>query len=38
MNLLQLITLLYGDNFSIFKPGVPADHDEYKLKVLQRQM
>lgn len=34
---LQLITLLYGDNFFLFKPDVPADHDNYELKILQRQ-
>ncbi|KAE8384375.1 kinase-like domain-containing protein [Aspergillus alliaceus] len=32
-----LITLLYGDNFSLFKPNVPRDHDEYEIKILQRQ-
>ncbi|KAJ9298774.1 hypothetical protein DTO217A2_8361 [Paecilomyces variotii] len=32
-----LITLLYGDNFFLFKPDVPADYDEYELKILQRQ-
>ncbi|KAB8079449.1 kinase-like domain-containing protein [Aspergillus leporis] len=32
-----LITLLYGGNFFIFKPDVPADHDDYELKILQRQ-
>ncbi|KAB8215584.1 hypothetical protein BDV33DRAFT_195103 [Aspergillus novoparasiticus] len=34
---IQLITLLYGDNFFLFKPDVPTDHDEYGLKILQRQ-
>jgi len=29
--------LIYGDNFFLFKPDVPADHDEYELKILQRQ-
>jgi serine/threonine protein kinase len=29
--------LLYGDNFFLFKPDVPADHDDYELKILQRQ-
>lgn len=33
----QLITLLYGDNFFLFKPDVPADHGEYEMKILQRQ-
>ncbi|KAI9929490.1 hypothetical protein MW887_000963 [Aspergillus wentii] len=32
-----LITLLYGDNFFLFKPGVSTDHEEYELKTLQRQ-
>ncbi|PKY04130.1 kinase-like protein [Aspergillus campestris IBT 28561] len=32
-----LVTLVYGDNFFLFKPDVPADHDEYELKILQRQ-
>ncbi|KAJ9232237.1 hypothetical protein DTO166G5_6390 [Paecilomyces variotii] len=32
-----LITLLYGDNFFLFKPDVPATHAEYELKILQRQ-
>jgi serine/threonine protein kinase len=29
--------LFYGDNFFIFKPDVPADHEEYELGILQRQ-
>ncbi|KAB8278740.1 kinase-like domain-containing protein [Aspergillus minisclerotigenes] len=33
----SLITLLHRDNFFLFKPDVPADHDEYELKILQRQ-
>ncbi|KAE8351909.1 putative serine/threonine protein kinase [Aspergillus coremiiformis] len=33
----MLISLLYGDNFVLFRPDVPADHDEYELKILQRQ-
>jgi serine/threonine protein kinase len=37
LTLHQLITLLYGGNFFIFKPDVPADHDDYELKILQRQ-
>ncbi|KAE8319465.1 kinase-like domain-containing protein [Aspergillus transmontanensis] len=32
-----LVALLYGDNFFLFKPDVPADHDEYESKILQRQ-
>ncbi|OOF90709.1 hypothetical protein ASPCADRAFT_400674 [Aspergillus carbonarius ITEM 5010] len=33
----MLITLIYGGNFFIFKPDVPADHEEYELKILARQ-
>lgn len=29
--------MLYGDNFFIFKPDVPADDDQYELAILQRQ-
>ncbi|KAL2782708.1 kinase-like protein [Aspergillus keveii] len=29
----MLISLLYGEGFHIFKPDVPADHDEYDLKI-----
>ncbi|EFQ98610.1 serine/threonine protein kinase [Nannizzia gypsea CBS 118893] len=32
-----LITLIYGDNFFMFKPDVPADHNEYELRILRRQ-
>ncbi|KAJ5921055.1 hypothetical protein N7466_009381 [Penicillium verhagenii] len=32
----MLISLLYGDGFHIFKPDVPADHDEYDLKILMK--
>lgn len=34
--MLQLISLLYGDGFHIFKPDVPADHDEYDVKILMK--
>ncbi|KAL4820711.1 kinase-like domain-containing protein [Aspergillus spinulosporus] len=30
----QLISLLYGAGFHIFKPDVPPDHDEYDVKIL----
>ncbi|KAJ0417874.1 serine/threonine protein kinase [Aspergillus carlsbadensis] len=30
------MSLLYGEGFHIFKPNVPADHDEYDLKILVR--
>jgi hypothetical protein len=30
----QLISLIYGEGFHIFKPNVPVDHDEYDLKIL----
>ena len=29
--------MIYGDNFFLFKPDVPADHEEYELKILMRQ-
>ncbi|KAB8257634.1 kinase-like domain-containing protein [Aspergillus pseudonomiae] len=32
-----LISLLYGDNFFLFRPNVPADDDEHEFKILQRQ-
>jgi serine/threonine protein kinase len=28
---------MYGDNWFIFKPDVPADHEEYELRILMRQ-
>jgi serine/threonine protein kinase len=34
---MQLIALIYGDNWFIFKPDVPADHEEYELRILMRQ-
>jgi serine/threonine protein kinase len=33
----QLIALIYGNNWFIFKPDVPADHEEYELRILMRQ-
>ncbi|RJE25078.1 serine threonine protein kinase [Aspergillus sclerotialis] len=33
----MLITLLYGDNFFLFKSDVPFGHEEYELKILKRQ-
>ncbi|GFF60889.1 hypothetical protein IFM51744_10519 [Aspergillus udagawae] len=33
---MQLISLLYGDGFYIFKPDVPADHDGYDLGILMK--
>ncbi|RAL08545.1 putative serine/threonine protein kinase [Aspergillus homomorphus CBS 101889] len=32
-----LISLLYGNNFFLFKPDVSADHEDYDLRILQRQ-
>ncbi|KAL3459790.1 serine/threonine protein kinase [Aspergillus heterothallicus] len=32
-----LITLLYGGDFSLFRPDVPVDHEEYELEILTRQ-
>lgn len=34
--LLQLISLMYGEGFHIFKPDVSVDHDEYEVKILMR--
>lgn len=34
LSTIQLISLLYGDGFHIFKPDVPADQDEYDLRIL----
>lgn len=33
---MQLISLLYGEGFHIFKPDVPADHDEYDTEILMK--
>ncbi|KFZ09115.1 hypothetical protein V501_05700 [Pseudogymnoascus sp. VKM F-4519 (FW-2642)] len=33
----MLITLIWGGNWFIFKPDVPAGHEEYELKILMRQ-
>lgn len=33
---MQLISLVYGDGFYIFKPDVPVDHDEYDIKILMK--
>jgi serine/threonine protein kinase len=33
---LQLISLMYGEAFHIFKPGVSVDNDEYDIKILMR--
>lgn len=33
---MQLISLLYGTGFHIFKPDVPPDHDEYDIKILMK--
>ena len=27
---------MFGKNFHLFKPNVPADHEDYELKVLER--
>ncbi|KAK2804267.1 hypothetical protein FQN51_002357 [Onygenales sp. PD_10] len=31
-----VISMIWGDNFFIFKPKVPRDHDEYELEILAR--
>lgn len=33
---IQLISLIYGRGFHIFKPDVPADHDNYDVKILMK--
>lgn len=33
---LQMISLIYGQDFHIFKPNVPFDHDEYDLRILMK--
>ena len=33
----QLIALIWGENWFIFKPDVPVDHEEYELKILMKQ-
>lgn len=33
---IQLISLLYGEYFHIFKPDVPVDHEDYDLKILMK--
>ncbi|EEH33299.2 hypothetical protein PAAG_04349 [Paracoccidioides lutzii Pb01] len=32
-----IITLVYGDNFFLFEPDVPAGHEDYELRILTRQ-
>ena len=29
--------MIWGENWFIFKPDVPADHEEYELKILMKQ-
>lgn len=33
---MQLIFMIWGDNFFIFKPKVPRGHDEYELEILAK--
>ena len=33
----QIISLIWGDNFFIFKPDVPADHEDYEVNILMKQ-
>lgn len=33
---MQVISLIWGDNFFIFKPNVPQDHTEYELQMLTK--
>ncbi|KNG83245.1 hypothetical protein ANOM_009053 [Aspergillus nomiae NRRL 13137] len=30
----KVISMIWGDNFCIFKPNVPRGHDEYEIKIL----
>jgi hypothetical protein len=32
----QIISLLYGEGFHIFKPDVPVDDDDYDIKILKK--
>ncbi|KAB8067212.1 kinase-like protein [Aspergillus leporis] len=32
----MLISMMYGEGFHIFKPNVPADDDEYEVKILMK--
>lgn len=34
---MQLITLIWGENWFIFKPDVPVDHEEFELRILMKQ-
>lgn len=34
--MVQLISLIWGLNYHIFKPDVPADHEEYELEILMK--
>lgn len=34
---MQLIALIYGDDWFMFAPDVPFDHQEYELRILMRQ-
>ena len=36
LTVIQLISLLYGEGFHIFKPDVPVDHEDYDLKILMK--
>jgi hypothetical protein len=33
---MQLISLIYGEGFHMFKPDVPVDHDEYDIRILMK--
>lgn len=30
----QLVSFMYGGSFHLFKPDVPADHDDYEVQIL----
>lgn len=33
---IKVISMIWGDNFFIFKPNVPRGHDEYELEILAK--
>lgn len=36
MQHVQMISLIYGRDFHIFRPDVPFEHDEYDLRILMK--
>lgn len=35
-NMMQLISILYGGRFHIFKPDVPIYHEDYEVKIIMK--